>query len=407
MMFLLLRISKAAMCPDPRARAIYHMRFILRRVAGSAARRAMSLKKSVAPISSQLHYPNGLNGRRGMTVDWRKLAEWMDAKRLGSGPIRDAVPLAGGTQNVLVRFVRGDDPRGYVLRCPPPNARPEANEAMRREARVLAALAGTTVPHPGLIAACDEETVLGTAFYLMEPVEGANPVTGLPALYAGSPQARHALGLALVDGIALLGALDYRALGLDGFGKPEGYLARQVERWERQLAGYAALPGWPGRGALPDVDRLARWIEANRPADTEPGLLHGDFHLANVMVRADTPALAAIVDWELATIGDPLVDLGWLLATWPEPDGSGGTMTVEPWDGCPAADELIARYAAGSARDVSAVGWYRVLAAYKLGILLEGTHARACAGRAPVDVGDRLHRRAVHLFERARGWIGI
>ncbi|HYF08659.1 MAG TPA: hypothetical protein VD970_13630, partial [Acetobacteraceae bacterium] len=109
-------------------------------------------------------------------------------------------------------------------------------------------------------------------------------------------------------------------------------------------------------------------------------------------------------DWELATIGDPLIDLGWLLATWPDGDGA-STVQVEPWDGFPTAAELIDHYAARSARDLTAIGWYKVLACYKLGILLEGSHARACAGRAPVDVGERLHGRAVRLFERAEAWI--
>ena len=132
--------------------------------------------------------------------------------------------------------------------------------------------------------------------------------------------------------------------------------------------------------------------------------MHGDYHLANVMYRPDSGDLAAIIDWELATIGDPLLDLGWMLATWP--DGSGAsTVSVTPWEGFPTPAELVARYGAGSARDLSAVDWYHVLACYKLGILLEGTHARACAGKAPRDTGDRLHSRAIHLFDRAQALI--
>ena len=336
-------------------------------------------------------------------IDAAALETWMDGRSIGSGPIRDMTPLAGGTQNILLRFSRGAD--SYVFRRPPAHPRPESNETMRREARILGALEGTDVPHPALIAACGDEAVLGTAFYLMAPIEGFNPASGLPPLHAGSAEVRHRMGLALVEGIAALGALDHAALGLADFGKAEGYLARQVARWRRQLDGYAAIPEWDGRDALIGVDEAAAWLDANMPASFTPGIIHGDYHLANVMVRNDGPELAAIVDWELATIGDPLIDLGWLLATWPEPDGSGGTMTIMPWAGFPTGDELVAHYAARSSRDLSAIGWYRVLAAYKLAILLEGTYARACVGKAPRETGEKLHRRAVALFSRVQGWM--
>jgi aminoglycoside phosphotransferase (APT) family kinase protein len=335
-------------------------------------------------------------------VDIESLARWMDGQGLGSGPITHVTPLAGGTQNILLRLTRSA--RDYVFRRPPLHPRPTSNETMRREARVLRALADTDVPHPGLIADCADESVLGVAFYLMEPVDGFNPVGQLPQPHAGSPDMRHAMGLALVDGIAALGAVDYRAVGLDGFGKPDNFLGRQVDRWRTQLAGYGEFADWTGPDALPSVAMVGDWLERHRPAAFTPGIMHGDYHLANVMYRHDAPGLAAIIDWELATIGDPLLDLGWVLATWP--DGSGAsTVTVTPWEGFPAADDLVARYAAGSARDLSAVDWYHVLACYKLGILLEGTHARACAGKAPRETGDKLHGRAIHLFERAQALI--
>lgn len=335
-------------------------------------------------------------------VDIESLAAWMTDQGLGSGSITDVTLLTGGTQNILLRFVR--DGRAYVFRRPPVYPRPNSHETMRREARVLRAIADTTVPHPGLIADCGDESLLGYAFYLMEPVDGFNPVGDLPQPHAGSPAMRHAMGLALVDGIAALGALDYRALGLDGFGKPDDFLARQVDRWRGQLASYTEFAGWTGPDALPSVGAVGDWLERHRPADFTPGILHGDYHLANVMYRNDGPELAAIIDWELATIGDPLLDLGWVLATWP--DGSGAsTVSVRPWDGFPTAAELVARYGEGSARDLSAIDWYHVLACYKLGILLEGTYARACAGKAPRETGDKLHGRAIHLFERAQALI--
>lgn len=338
-------------------------------------------------------------------VDLAAVAAWMDGQGLGSGPLEDAVLLAGGTQNILLKFSRSSRP--YVLRRPPPHLRANSNETMRREARVLAAIAGTEVPHPGLIAACGDETVIGAAFYLMEPIDGFNPTTGLPPLHAGSEEVRRRMGLSLVEGIAALGALDYRALGLEGFGKPDSYLERQVARWKAQLDSYAEFDGWTGPAEIPGVDRVAAWLDAHRPSTFQPGIIHGDYHLANVMYRHDSGDLAAIVDWELTTIGDPLLDLGWLMATWPEGETPApGAVGVQPWTGFPTADELVEHYRPRTTRDLSTLDWYAVLACYKLGIILEGTHARACAGRAPKATGDRLHATTIGLFQRALRWIG-
>ena len=338
-------------------------------------------------------------------VDLAAVAAWMDGQGLGDGPIEDAVLLAGGTQNILLKFTRAG--RTYVLRRPPPRLRANSNETMRREARVLAAIAGTDVPHPALIAACPGEDVIGAAFYLMEPVDGFNPTTGLPPLHAGSESVRRRMGLSLVEGIAALGALDYRERGLEGLGKPDNYLERQVARWKAQLESYHEFAGWTGPGEIPGVDRVATWLDANRPSTFQPGIIHGDYHLANVMYRHDSGDLAAIVDWELTTIGDPLLDLGWLMATWPEgADPDPANVSVRPWRGFPTADELVEHYRPRTTRDLSAIEWYAVLACYKLGIILEGTHARAGAGKAPKAVGDRLHAQTVGLFERALRWIG-
>ncbi|MFM5931963.1 MAG: phosphotransferase family protein [Novosphingobium sp.] len=331
-------------------------------------------------------------------VDLELLAAWMDGQGLGSGAIDSVQTLTGGTQNILLRFTRAG--RSYVFRRPPLHLRAGSNETMRREARVLGALAGTPVPHPALIAACGDESVLGAAFYLMEPVDGFNPVGQLPPLHAGSAEMQYAMGLALIDGIVALGQVDHEAVGLGDFGKPDNFLARQVPRWTAQLASYAELDGWPGAGALPGIERTGAWLEANRPAAFQPGIMHGDYHLANVMFRHDGPRLAAIIDWELATIGDPLIDLGWVLATWPDGDGE-STVSVSPWIGFPSAAELVDRYRAGSSRSLDAVDWYHAMACYKLGILLEGTFARACAGKAPKETGDKLHKRALVLLERA------
>jgi len=339
---------------------------------------------------------------RGL-VDFARLGPWMDAQGLPAGEFREVERLAGGTQNVLLRFARGG--RRYVLRRPPPHKRARSDETMRREARVLAALEGSPVPHPGLIVACPDTRVIGAAFYLMEPIEGFNPASGLPALHASDASLRHRMGLAMVDAAAALGRVDYQAVGLAGFGRPEGYLERQVARWQSQLESYAALPGYPGP-QIPHLEEVASWLGPHQPRVWRPGLIHGDFHLANVLFRYDGPELAAVVDWELSTIGDPLLDLGWLLATWPGsgPDGGGALAgAVQPWEGFPSGPELVARYAKGSDRDLSHIAWYTVLACYKLGIILEGTHARACAGKAPREIGELLHDQTLGLFRKAQG----
>jgi len=351
-------------------------------------------------------------------VDLEALAGWMDDHGLPGGPITDARALAGGTQNLLMRFTRGGG--DYVLRRGPRHLRRASNQVMRREARLLQALAGQDVPHPAYVAGPGEPEsgVAGDAvFYLMAPVEGFNPTTGLPPSHADHPDVVHRMGLEVADAAARLGAIDHEAVGLGDFGKPEGFLERQVPRWLAELDGFGALDGYPGPD-IPGLDEVARWLDANRPGAWSPGIMHGDFHLSNVMIRPDGPEVAAIVDWEMCTIGDPLLDLGLLLATWPiGPEGDatalGGapagdamasvvTGAVGSAAGLPTPAELVAHYAARSDRDTSAIAWYTAMACFKLGIVLEGTHARACAGRAPKPTGDLLHAITLGLFSRAR-----
>ncbi|WP_430421086.1 phosphotransferase family protein [Phenylobacterium sp.] len=338
-------------------------------------------------------------------VDLDRLAAWMDERGLEAGKsIEEAERPPGGTQNILIRFRRGD--RWFMLRRPPMSPRMNGSETMRREARVLGALAGSDVPHPGLIAGCPDEDVLGAAFYLMEPINGFNATVGLPPLHAGSPQVRREMGLSLVDGIAALGRVDHVAAGLSDLGRAEGFLERQVGRWKKQLDSYNEYEGWAGPSEIAGIDEVGAWLAARTPTAFKPGIIHGDYHLANVLFRPDGPQLAAIVDWELTTIGDPLLDLGWLMATWPETvEGEAGNVSVKPWDGFPTIDELIARYAEQTERDMTHMRWYGVLACYKLGIILEGTNARAAAGKAEKATGDALHNQTLGLFRRALRWI--
>ncbi|WP_328664051.1 phosphotransferase family protein [Nocardia salmonicida] len=326
----------------------------------------------------------------------------MDSEGLGRGAIERVAPIGGGTQNIMLRFERGG--RCFVLRRGPKHLRPNTNDVLRREIRVLGALSGTEVAHPRLIAPCVDVDVLdGAVFYLMEPMDGFNASIGLPTRHTHDAGIRHRMGLEMVDALATLGQVDYLAAGLEDFGKPEGFLDRQVTRWLSELESYAAFADYPGPG-ISHIDDIADWLERNRPGDWAPGILHGDFHIANVMFSHAGPEVEAIVDWEMCTIGDPLLDLGWMLATWPEPDGARDPIgsAIARAGGLPTPSELVARYARRSDRDLSAVAWYTVLACFKLGIILEGTYARSFAGKASRSTGERLHASACELFESAR-----
>lgn len=337
----------------------------------------------------------------GVLQEWLGvLQEWMDASGLGSGPLGSVELLAGGTQNVLVRFER--DGASYVLRRGPEHLRPESNDAMRREMRVLAALAGTEVPHPRLIKACPDESVLGgAAFYLMEQVTGVNPTVELAPVHLASAEVRHEMGLQAVDAIAALGAVDYVAVGLGDLGHPEGFLDRQVSRWRAELEKYSRHKQYPGP-SIPGLEDVTAWLTSNQPLEFQPGLLHGDYHFGNLMYRCDGPKLAAVIDWEMCTVGDPLLDFGWLLATLPETPEDNNLGLFGELPGLPEPEELVERYRERSPRDLSSVMWYETLACFKLGIILEGTYARAFAGEAALEVGERLHRITLNLFDRAR-----
>ena len=337
-------------------------------------------------------------------VDLKAVADWMSEQGLGEGPLEDVSGVTGGTQNVMLRFSRSG--RDYVLRRGPRHLRTRSNSVILRETKVLAALAGSDVPHPHLIATCEDTSVLGDAvFYLMEPIDGFNAGEGLPPLHAGDPEVRYQMGLSMADALAKLGAVDHVAAGLADFGKPEGFLERQVPRWLSELESYQEYDNYPGP-QIPGVEQVAAWLNEHRPANWTPGIMHGDYHAANVMFSRTGPEVVGIVDWEMCTIGDPLLDLGWLLATWRQSDGSAVfSHALGGQEGLASTDELLQRYAANTVRDLSHITWYTVLACFKLGIVIEGTLARACAGKAEKEVGDQLHAATVHLFERALGLI--
>ncbi|HIF63827.1 MAG TPA: phosphotransferase family protein [Deltaproteobacteria bacterium] len=333
-----------------------------------------------------------------------RLAPWLDAQDIGSGaPIERLAQLGGGSSNAVFRFHRGD--ADYVLRRPPRHPRRDSNKSIVREGTLLRALAHTDVPHPMLHALCDNTDVIGVCFYVMKPIDGWSPGSPLKEPFASSPRFRREMGFALVDALAALALVDYRSVGLEDFGRPDGFLERQVPRWRAQLESYREITGYQGH-KLPGLDRVATWLEANRPRDYRPGILHGDPQLPNAMFAHDRPELIALIDWELSTLGDPMLDLGWILASWSEPDGPRMPTTyIEPWNGFPSRAEMIDRYLARTDRTPEAVRYFCVLACYKLGIILEGHVARAAAGIGDPSTSEIMARLSMGLLEEANDLI--
>jgi aminoglycoside phosphotransferase (APT) family kinase protein len=243
---------------------------------------------------------------------------------------------------------------------------------MAREHRVLAALADTDVPVARPLALCTDPEVNGAPFYVMEYRAGVVANERMPEGYATEPAQRRGIGLALVDVLVRLHRLDHAALGLADFGRPEGYLERQVRRWSAQ---------WEKSKVeeLPEIEELIRRLRAALPASPPPTLVHGDYRLGNVALDpADPTRIVAVFDWEMATLGDPLADLGYTLIYWgesgdpPETRMAGGFQAVTAVPGFPTRAELVAEYARRSGRDVDHVDFYRVLALYKLAVISEG-----------------------------------
>ena len=331
-------------------------------------------------------------------IDLDALARWMDGAGLGSGPIAGAAILGGGTQNIVIRFERAG--RTYVLRRPPVHGGPAHDDSILREARMLFALASTDVPHPRVIATCGSPDVVGAAFYLMEPIDGFNPADGLPARFAEDRDAQASMSLSVVDALATLSRVDPFRAGMASPDRANGWCQRQVPRWISQLNSYHQFSGWPG-GEIPNLAEVQEKLSVERQVGFQPGVVHGDFHVGNVMFRFDRPEVAAIIDWELATFGDPLMDLGQLLATWPRARGRHSLATVLDLAGFVSGEALVERYAARTSRTLEDLDWYYTLACLRLGVLLEGTYARACAGLVPLEVGLQFHDMTVALFEQA------
>jgi len=325
----------------------------------------------------------------------RPLERFLDDNGLGSGPL-EAEPLGDGHSNVTY-LVRRDDEEFVVRRPPRPPLPPSAHDVLR-EARLLRALAGTPVRVPNVLAVCDDERVIGAPFYVMERLDGHVLTGSIPDELDGEADRRR-IGEELIDALVEVHAVDIDAVGLDTFGRRTGYLDRQLRR-------FSGLWEINKTREVPELDRLTAWLAEHKPESGPATIVHGDYRLGNTMFGPDAPAeLVAIFDWELATIGDPLADVGYLTATWSEAgDAPGSVMSLSALTAQPGfltRAELIARYEAGSGRSVSSVNWYGALALWKSAVFLEGSYKRRLAGTTDDPFFDLLGEGVPRLVEQA------
>jgi aminoglycoside phosphotransferase (APT) family kinase protein len=323
---------------------------------------------------------------------------------LGIGSGWSAEVISGGLSNLTYRIEAGG-PR-LVLRRPPLGDALRGAHDMQREHRVLKALGPTPVPVPEVLAFCDDTAVLGAPFYIMREVRGQ--VLRSAADAAGlAPDQRAALSDGLVDTLGDLHAVDINTVGLGAFGKRGGYAARQLRTWGRQWQSSKTRD-------LPDMDQLLAKLEQAVPAADETTIVHGDYRLDNTIVSSDPPTILAVLDWELATLGDPVADLASMLTYWHDrDDDERGAISVAAGlttlPGFRTTSELINRYAARTGRDLSQLPFYLALAAMKLAAILEGVHSRYLSGRAIGEGYDKaatavpvLAARGLRLLDGAR-----
>ena len=338
------------------------------------------------------------------------LTAWLDAHvpQLGDGPLKTEL-LSGGTSNVVLTLQRSGGDRGgpsMVLRRPPAVPPPGAEKGVLREARVLTALKGSDVPHPACHGSCDDPSVIGAPFYVMEKVNGWAPNLRDESIHNEPPFDRmpytYGIPFAIVDGLVALANLDYRAVGLGDYGKPEGFLERQVDRWAGQLASYKQRYAYPGR-AIAGYAEVEAWLRRNVRETRHAGIIHGDVGTPNMMFHHAPPArLAAMIDWELSTIGDPMLDLGWFCGGMRDErwdDVTSGSGLNNP-DHFPTRQELARYYCAGTGRDPAEFDYYLVLAGFKSGCLLEYKVAQAAAGILPRATGEFFARIVDGAFAR-------
>ncbi|MFJ8148311.1 phosphotransferase family protein [Streptomyces sp. NPDC096048] len=315
-------------------------------------------------------------------LDLDRLRGLLDRERPGlvTGPLSGRL-IEGGRSNLT--YAVSDGTARWVVRRPPLGHVLATAHDMKREHRVISALHPTDVPVPRPVLLCEDEEVLGSPFYVMEFVEGT-PYRTADQLAPLGPERTRAAVLNLVDTLVELHAVDPAAVGLGDFGRPEGFLDRQLRRWAKQLDASRDRD-------LAGIDELHATLGRELPRSPAPTVVHGDYRLDNVLIGGDRDEINAILDWEMSTLGDPLTDLG-LLVMYSMPLGmpDSPVSTTAQAPGHPAPAELIERYAARSGRDVSAVAWYTAFAWFKLAVILEGIHYRYTLGQTVGRGFDRI-----------------
>ena len=316
----------------------------------------------------------------------------------GDVPLRFSL-ISGGRSNLTYKVEGGDNT--WVLRRPPlGHVLPTAHD-MAREYKVLSGVAKADFPVPTPIAFCDDTSVNDYPFYVMDYRDGVIIAESIPEGYATTDADKRAIASALIRTLVALHAIDYEAVGLGDFGRPEGYLERQVRRWSEQWGRSETRP-------LPEIDEVIRRLRNSIPTSPKPTIVHGDYRLGNMMLAKDDPGrVVAVLDWEMATLGDPLSDLGYTLSYWgqaddpPEALEARGTNGVTAGPGFPLRKDLIAEYAQLSGRDVSMIEWYEIFASYKLAVIVEGIHARFLAGETVGEGFEGYGERAEALVRQA------
>ena len=337
------------------------------------------------------HAEAAANDREPLLV-LEPLTEFLSEEGLEAPRDLTATPIGDGHSNVT--FVLST---GVVLRRPPRGPLPPSAHDVLREARLLRALAPTRVRVPGVLAVCDRPEVIGVPFYVMERVDGDVITDSVPA-GLDTPEERGRIADELIDALVELHATDWRGAGLEGFGKPTGYLERQLRRfnglWEHNRT-----------RELPQVDEVGAWLSENIPESPPATIVHGDYRLGNTMFAPRSPAqLIAILDWEMATIGDPLADVGYMLMHWTEPGDARGKFnlnneTLQP--GFPTRAELTASYEERSGRSVRALDWYMTLALWKAVVFMEGNYKRALSGSTDDPYLKTFGEGVVEIADRA------
>lgn len=326
-----------------------------------------------------------MNGAASQGLDLDGLGRWMTSAVPGARAPRTAELIAGGKSNLT--FVVSDGAQEWIVRRPPLGHVLATAHDMGREYRVMSALQDTAVPVPKVHALCTDADVIGAEFYVMQRCAGT-PYRRASELAALGADRTRAISTALVDTLSALHAVDPEEVGLGDFGRPEGFLRRQVGRWKKQLDASHTRD-------LPAAEELHRRLAAAVPAESATGIVHGDYRLDNLLVDdADQPT--AVLDWEMATLGDPLTDLALMVTYQRLGESTPEAVTdVSLAPGFLTEDEIIARYAATSDRDLSEFGWYLGLAAFKLAAILEGIHYRFLAGQTVGegfdDIGAAIH----------------